>query len=47
MKAMSTPTPLVCKHLEPKMQARQRMDKVVIENYYNMTSLDENVNLPR
>ena len=33
-----------CKHLEPKMEALTRMDLVVIEDYCDMTTMDENIN---
>ena len=33
--------PLVYKHLEPKIQTLTRMDKVVIDDYYQMTIVDE------
>ena len=36
--------PSLCKHLEPKMQTLTRGDKVVIEDYYHITMMDENVN---
>ena len=32
--------PLACKHLEPKMQTLTRMDMVVIEDYYHLTTVD-------
>ena len=33
--------PSVCKHLEPKMQTLTSMDKIVIEDYYHMATMDE------
>ena len=36
--------PLVCKHLEPKMETLTRMDMAVIEDYCDMTTVDESVN---
>ena len=35
--------PLVCKHLEPKMQTLIRMDGIVSKDHYHMTIVDENV----
>ena len=36
--------PLVCNILEPQMHTPTRMDKVVIRDYYHMTTMDEYVN---
>ena len=35
--------PLVCKHLEPKMQTLIRMNMIVNKDYLHMTIVDENV----
>ena len=36
--------PVVCKHLESKMETLTRMDMVVIKVYCDMTIVDESVN---
>ena len=36
--------PPVCKHLDPKMKNLTKVDKVVIEDCYHMTTLNEVMN---